>query len=60
MVTAMGALSEGKLAEGEMITDEGYFTKYNKDLTTAPKCWISKNARVRLALKAITANHNAA
>ena len=45
MVTAMGALSEGKLAEDEMITDEGYFTKYNKDLSTAPKCWISKNAR---------------
>ncbi|MBO7422125.1 MAG: hypothetical protein J6T99_01915, partial [Oscillospiraceae bacterium] len=45
MVTAMGALSEGKLKEGEMITDMGYYTKYNKDLTTAPKCWISKNAR---------------
>ena len=45
MVTAMGALSEGKLAENEMISDLGYFTKYNKDLSTAPKCWISKNAR---------------
>ena len=45
MVTAMGALSEGKLTIDEQITDEGYFTKYNSDITTAPKCWISKNSR---------------
>ena len=43
MVTAMGALSEGKLQRDECISDMGYFTKYNSDLTTAPKCWISKN-----------------
>ena len=43
MVTAMGALSEGELGRNECISDMGYFTKYNSDLTTAPKCWISKN-----------------
>ena len=45
MVTGMGALSEGKLTVKERITDMGYFTKYNSDLKTAPKCWISKNSR---------------
>ena len=45
MVTGMGALSEGALKLEERITDEGYYTKYNQDLSTAPKCWISKNAR---------------
>ena len=43
MVTAMGALSTGELKPTERISDMGYFTKYNADLTTAPKCWISKN-----------------
>ena len=43
MVTAMGALSSGVLDPKERISDMGYYTKYNADLTTAPKCWISKN-----------------
>ena len=45
MVTGMGALSEGVLTLEERISDMGYYTKYNKDLTTAPKCWINKNYR---------------
>ena len=43
MVTAMGALSTGELKPNERISDAGYYTKYNSDKTTAPKCWISKN-----------------
>ena len=43
MVTAMGALSTGELKPTERISDMGYYTVYNSDLTTAPKCWISKN-----------------
>ena len=43
MVTAMGALSTGELKPTECISDMGYYTRYNSDLTTAPKCWISKN-----------------
>ena len=43
MVTAMGALATGELDPKERISDMGYYTKYNADLTTAPKCWISKN-----------------
>ncbi len=43
MVTAMGALATGELDPRERISDMGYYTKYNADLTTAPKCWISKN-----------------
>ena len=53
MVTAMGALSEGKFTKEERITDMGYFTRYNSDLTTAPKCWISKNARWQHANQSI-------
>ena len=53
MVTGMGALSEGLLKWDERISDMGYFTKYNKDLSTAPKCWISKNARVEHANQTI-------
>ncbi len=45
MVTGMGALAEGELGEHEMISDLGYFKKYNSDESTAPKCWINKNAR---------------
>ena len=45
MVTGMGALSEGVLKLTERISDMGYYTKYNQDLTTAPKCWINKNYR---------------
>ena len=45
MVTGMGALSEGELKLNEHISDMGYYTKYNQDLSTAPKCWINKNYR---------------
>ena len=45
MVTGMGALSEGELKLDERISDMGYYTKYNQDLSTAPKCWINKNYR---------------
>ena len=45
MVTGIGALSEGVLSPSETINDEGYFTKYNKDESTAPKCWISASGR---------------
>ena len=43
MVTGMGALSTGELKITERISDGGYYTKYNQDLSTAPKCWINKN-----------------
>ena len=45
MVTAMGALSTGELQPKERISDMGYYTKYNKDESTAPKCWINANSR---------------
>ena len=45
MVTGMGALSEGELKLNERISDMGYYTRYNQDLSTAPKCWINKNYR---------------
>ena len=47
MVTGTAALSTGVLKTDERISDEGYYTKYNQDLTTAPKCWISKNYRYK-------------
>lgn len=43
MVPGTGALVEGELGVEEEISDGGYYTKYNKDLRTAPKCWIGKN-----------------
>ncbi len=45
MVTGMGALSEGELTPTERISDGGYYTKYNADKSTAPKCWINANSR---------------
>ncbi|MBR6028751.1 MAG: hypothetical protein IKP40_06625 [Clostridia bacterium] len=45
IVTSYGALNEGELQPEERITDMGYFTKYNQDLSTAPKCWITPNNR---------------
>ena len=45
MVTGFGGLASGELTPEERISDEGYYTKYNKDESTAPKCWISKNLR---------------
>ena len=53
MVTGTGALIEHKLDVKERITDMGYYTKYNQDLSTAPKCWISKNARFNHANQTI-------
>lgn len=47
MVTGYGALNEGKLQPTELITDMGYFTEFNQDLSTAPKCWISPNLRYK-------------
>lgn len=47
MVTGFGALAEGELKVTERITDNGYYTKYNNDLSTAPKCWISSGYRWR-------------
>ncbi|MBR2822481.1 MAG: hypothetical protein IKE24_02195 [Clostridia bacterium] len=44
MVTGTGALVEGELLPTERISDEGYYTKYNSDESTAPRCWINKNA----------------
>ena len=43
MVTGMGALATGELKPNEKISDGGYYTKYNADKSTAPKCWINKN-----------------
>ncbi len=45
MVTGMAALSTGVLKPTERISDNGYYTKYNSDESTAPKCWINKNSR---------------
>ncbi len=53
MVTAMGALSTGELKPTERITDMGYYTKYNQDLSTAPKCWINAGARYKHANQTI-------
>ncbi len=53
MVTGYGALSEGELSPTERITDMGYFTLYNNDLSTAPKCWISEGQRKKHANQTI-------
>ena len=53
MVTGMGALSEGELQPTEKISDGGYYTKYNSDKSTAPKCWINKNYRWKHANQTI-------
>ncbi len=45
MVTGFGALDSGVLKTDEKISDMGYFTEYNSDLSTAPKCWISEGYR---------------
>ena len=41
MVTGYGALNDGKLQPTYRFSDMGYYTKYNSDQSTAPKCWIS-------------------
>ena len=38
MVTGFGGLASGALDPNEQITDQGYYTKYNADESTAPKC----------------------
>ena len=43
MVAGYGALAEGELLPDELISDQGYYTQYNSDLSTAPKCWINLN-----------------
>ena len=43
MVTSIAALAEGELLPTERISDQGYFTLYNQDKSTAPKCWINQN-----------------
>ncbi len=45
MVTGYGALNDGVLQPDEYISDVGYYTRYNQDKSTAPKCWISANNR---------------
>ena len=40
MVTGFGALAEGELQINERIHDMGYYTRYNNDTNTAPRCWI--------------------
>lgn len=47
MVTGFGALAEGELSPKERFTDMGYYIKYNKDESTAPKCWISEGQRYK-------------
>ena len=53
MVTGYGALNEGVLLPDEYITDMGYYTRYNQDLSTAPKCWITANYRYQHAYQTI-------
>lgn len=47
MVAGLGALVEGELWPDETIDDGGYFTKYNTDLNTAPRCWLRPSLRYR-------------
>ncbi len=53
MVTGYGALNEGELSPTERITDMGYYTRYNNDESTAPKCWIGKSYRYQHANQTI-------
>ncbi len=45
MVTGFGVLAEGELSPTDVFSDLGYYTKYNDDESTAPKCWINQNQR---------------
>jgi len=45
MVSGYGALNEGVLTPTERISDLGYYTRYNADESTAPKCWINSSYR---------------
>lgn len=53
MVTGFGALDSGELKPTERISDDGYYTKYNNDKTTAPKCWINPSYRWKHANQTI-------
>lgn len=53
MVTGFGVLAEGELGVKERFTDMGYYTKYNADKSTAPKCWISESQRHQHAAQTI-------
>jgi penicillin-binding protein 2 len=45
MVAGLGALMEGKLLPTEVISDAGFYKRYNADENTAPKCWIPASQR---------------
>ena len=47
IVAGFGALAEGEVSPKERFTDMGYYIKYNKDESTAPKCWISEGQRYK-------------
>ena len=47
MVAGLGALMEDELKTNEVINDGGLFTLYTRDLSTAPKCWISPSQRYK-------------
>ena len=53
MVTSIAALAEGELLPTERISDMSYITLYNKDKSTAPKCWINQNSLYRHANQTI-------
>ena len=53
MVTGFGALASGELDPNEKISDMGYYTRYNADESTAPKCWIAKSYRYKHANQTI-------
>lgn len=45
MVTGLAAMMEGQFVEGQTISDEGPFTKYESNPNKAPKCWIQPSQR---------------
>ena len=45
MVSGFGVLAEGELQPDEIYSDMGYYTRFNEDKATAPKCWISEGQR---------------
>ena len=45
MVTGLAALTNGRLAVDELISDEGAFMKYTTVEADAPICWIAKGYR---------------
>lgn len=53
MVTGYGVLNEGELTPTERFSDMGYYTRFNSDLSTAPKCWIGESYRQQHANQTI-------